>query len=192
MLENCTNHWWFHDRMLALCKTSMYQTFYNHIFSLDTDHNLRCSLHSWIYAYLWYTVNSPCIVRSPFCALSFHSTAEKLGRPDTKCNILPCRHCAQNVITVKTNVWITQKIQNCRPFSNIAHFVTVAMIEYLCCMIWLMLHFSQCQVSMMVADGLAPIWWQDISKAMMMATYLPISCTDLTEIGLLHSCCRIA
>ena len=41
---------------------------------------------------------------------------------------------------------------------------SMAVMWYISCIVWLMWHLNQSQLSMVVADGLVPIWHQDISN----------------------------
>ena len=65
----------------------------------------------------------------------------------------------------KTNQAITKKPPGCRPPDLSYMFCLMAVMRYVCCVIWvvwIILSSSRRRVRMFVADGLVPIWRQDI------------------------------
>ena len=66
------------------------------------------------------------------------------------------------MLSPKENKLANDKETSWLPTSQLLWTYLLKVVLYVCCIIWSMWHCGLCRVSMMVADGLAAIWLQDI------------------------------
>ena len=97
--------------------------------------------------------------------------------------------CIRCYLCEKMNPPVTKKPMGCRPPHFTHTFCLMAVVWYVCCIIWFMwtiVSSSYRWVSMVVADGLAPIWRQDICNHHDGIGWL--ACLKVSQTNGLHVC----